>query len=204
MKKILHIAVSPRTKRSHSLYMAKYLIEELMEKNENYRCETLQLYNSDIPNITENLTNARYKRARGLDMTSDESLAWTASEREFNRFNSYDTYLISTPMWNYAIPGMLKSYLDLITHPGLAFPSETGGTLNNKKILVIYASGNVYDSPEQKSFDNIAKYMQTWGKFVGADIECINYPGHDIDIDHEQKERETKEKVDKYIEKLLG
>ena len=80
----------------------------------------------------------------GQDLYGRLKEEWREIEQHIERFLSADVYLVSTPMWNFHIPYMLKHYLDLIVQPRYLFRyTETGaeGLVKGKRMVVITRSG---------------------------------------------------------------
>jgi FMN-dependent NADH-azoreductase len=94
------------------------------------------------------------------------------------RFKSADTYLISTPMWNFSIPYLLKHYLDVILQPKYLFrytASGVEGLVKNKSMVVITSRGGDYTLPETRGADFQESYLRFVFGFIGiTDITFIN------------------------------
>ena len=105
--------------------------------------------------------------------------AWKEVERQIERFVDADGYLISTPMWNFSIPFVLKHYIDVIVQPKYLFRyTEKGpeGLVKGKRMVVITSRGGDYgpDSPF-RAYDHQEPYLRTIFGFVGVtDITFVN------------------------------
>ncbi|HLD82724.1 MAG TPA: NAD(P)H-dependent oxidoreductase, partial [Candidatus Omnitrophota bacterium] len=92
---------------------------------------------------------------------------------------SADTYLITTPMWNFSTPYPLKQYIDLIVQPKYLFRyTDKGveGLAKNKRMVVISSRGGDY-SPQSPfhTYDFQEPYLRAIFGFVGiTDIAFIN------------------------------
>jgi FMN-dependent NADH-azoreductase len=68
------------------------------------------------------------------------------SREDGGKFALADRVLISTPMWNFAIPYKLKQWFDLIVKPRLTFRFDPAQgylpLLKNRPTVVILASGS--------------------------------------------------------------
>src|SRR5664279_4609709 len=83
----------------------------------------------------------------GKELSGKSKEAWKKIEAEITRFMAADVYLVSTPMWNFSIPYMLKHYIDVIVQPKYLFrytASGVEGLAKNKKMLVIASRGGDY------------------------------------------------------------
>lgn len=90
-----------------------------------------------------------------------------------------DTIVIGAPMYNFAIPSLLKAWIDQIVRVGKTLgygPDGPHGLLGNKKVIVITARGGAYekDTPREK-FDFQEPYLRHVFGFVGlTDVTFIH------------------------------
>jgi FMN-dependent NADH-azoreductase len=90
-----------------------------------------------------------------------------------------DTIVIGAPMYNFAIPSVLKAWIDQIVRIGktVAYgPQGRQGLLGKKKVVVITARGGAYrkDTPAEK-FDFQEPYLRHIFAFVGiTDVTFIH------------------------------
>jgi FMN-dependent NADH-azoreductase len=90
-----------------------------------------------------------------------------------------DTIVIGAPMYNFAIPSLLKAWVDQIVRVGktVAYgPHGPKGLLGNKKVVVITARGGAYEkgTPGEK-FDFQEPYLRHIFGFIGlTDVTFIH------------------------------
>jgi len=82
--------------------------------------------------------------------------------------------LISTPMWNWGVPSVLKAYIDQIVIPGTLDGSGANG-LKDKKVTLIVAQGGSYsEGAPRHGWDFQTGFLELVVKALGAtDIETI-------------------------------
>jgi FMN-dependent NADH-azoreductase len=94
-----------------------------------------------------------------------------------------DVYVLGVPMYNFGVPGIFKSYIDLITRPHRTFTFVDGapkGLLTNKKAYVITASGQDFSSGPLQSWNFVEPYTRLILGFVGvSDVTFISITGRD-------------------------
>lgn len=179
MKKLIHIEASPRKKRSQSLAVAHHLAEAWTAAHPGGTVETLDLWAVDLPPFNEAVLDAKYAILHGQPHTPGEKAAWDRVARLAEQFKSADSILISTPMWNFGIPYILKHYFDLIIQPGLTFSysPETGytGMVTGKKAAVVYARGGAYGpGTGAEAYDLQTKTVRQLLGFIGVtEVEDI-------------------------------
>ncbi len=111
-----------------------------------------------------------------------------AADGLIEELEAADTVVIAAPMYNFAIPSTLKSWLDHVTRAGRTFrytPQGPEGLLKNKKVFVIASRGGVYtgESP-MREYDFQEPYLRKMLGFLGmADVTFIHVEGLQISPD---------------------
>lgn len=179
MGRLLYIQASPRGKRSKSITVADAFIEAYKQTCPKDEIETLNLFNTAIPNFDGVVVQAKYTILHGKPHSKEELRAWKAVEGVIERFKSADKYIIAVPMWNFGIPYRLKQYIDILVQPGYTFSysPETGynGLVTGKPILTVYARGGEYPPGSQaEALDMQKKYVELILDFIGfKDIRSV-------------------------------
>src|ERR1700681_4739456 len=103
----------------------------------------------------------------------------SVSDRLIEELQVADTIVIGAPMYNFAIPSLLKAWIDQIVRVGktVAYgPSGRQGLLGNKRVFVITARGGAYEkgTPSEK-FDFQELYLRQIFGFMGiTDVTFIH------------------------------
>ena len=89
-----------------------------------------------------------------------------------NQVKSARRLVIAYPMYNFAIPALLKDWLDNLVMPGETFHYGEDGTPNSlmgeHKVLLLQASGSVYSEGPMAQMDFASSYLKTLlGGFLG-------------------------------------
>ncbi|MDO7653586.1 MAG: NAD(P)H-dependent oxidoreductase [Porticoccus sp.] len=179
MSKLLYIEVSPRKDRSASIEVAQSFVSAFTEKDAGNTVETLDLWNTVLPEFDGDTINAKYRVLHGEDPTPEEIAAWKVITQITDQFQAADHYLFSSPMWNFSIPYKLKHYIDVISQPGLtwSFSPETGyeGLVTGKSATLVLARGGEYSSStEAAAMDFQRTYLEMILGFIGfKDINTV-------------------------------
>ena len=156
MKKLLHIIATPRGGESNTLKVSEVFLSEFRKNHTDWKIRELNLSEKKLPPLTAKRVEGKYTLMGGKDLSGDIKDSWQEIIAEIEQFTEADIYLISTPMWNFSIPYMLKNYLDIIMQPGYLFHYTNLGTyllLKNKKLFVITSRGGDYSTETAKIAD---------------------------------------------------
>jgi len=197
MKRLLHIVATPRGTGSRTLKVSKVFLEQCKKKYPDCKIDELNLFTEKIPPLTTKRIDGKYTLLGGKDLEGELKDAWGDIEQHIERFLSADGYLLSTPMWNFSIPHVLKHYIDVIVQPKYLFQyTDKGpeGLVKNKKMVIITSRGGDYgpDSPF-RPYDLQEPYLRTVLGFVGiTDITFVNAQPMDA-LGPEVQEKKIKE-----------
>ena len=163
MTKLLYIEVSPRKERSHSIAVAEAFLDAYSAANPDHEIDKMDLWDAELPELNMAMIDAKYRLLAGDELDEREANAWRIVEATFNRVNSADKIVISTPMWNFNVPYKLKHLIDIIIQPDLAFAVVEGGyegLVKGKPAMVIVARGGAY--PPGSEFYDVDFRSGTW------------------------------------------
>jgi FMN-dependent NADH-azoreductase len=95
----------------------------------------------------------------------------SASDALIEEVQAADTIVIGAPMYNFAIPSLLKAWIDQVVRIGKTVgygPNGPQGLLGNKKVFVVTARGGAYEkgTPREK-FDFQEPYLRHIFGFIG-------------------------------------
>lgn len=179
MKKLLHINAAPRGEESRTLKVSSVFLESFRGKHPDWTIEELDLFKEKLPELTVKRIDGKYILLGGKDLSGEFQKAWEEIVAHIKRFLLADRYLISTPMWNFSIPYVLKQYIDIIIQPKYLFRyTEKGveGLVKGKRMAVITSRGGDYSAGSPSlSYDLQEPYLRAIFGLVGlADITFIN------------------------------
>ena len=182
MAKLLHILASPRVE-SYSTRVAKAFLDSYRHARPGDQIEVLDLFQADIPPFYAPQAKAKYAVMGGQAPRDEAEAAWKPVIDAINHFKQFDSYVVSSPMWNFGVPYRLKQYIDVIVQPSLtvAFSPEKGytGLVTGKPLLLILARGGVYKTGNPlETYDFQESYLRSVFGFIGfTDIRTIPIQG---------------------------
>ena len=170
MSNILFLKTSPKDEGSISTELGEYLVNELT-KGERSKITKRQL-DEEIPFINQQIINGLY--VDDSKKTFEQKEALKLSDAIVEDVNNHDTIIISTPIYNFSAPAVLKAWADLVARVNKTFSyTENGpvGLLKNKKAYVVVSSGGTKVGSE---IDFFTPWMKHFLKFIGiTDVEFI-------------------------------
>ncbi|MDD4151345.1 MAG: NAD(P)H-dependent oxidoreductase [Candidatus Gracilibacteria bacterium] len=197
MKK-LHIVVSPRGERSRSKKLGEYILSKMDGEK-----ETLELNNENIGFLTSSLIAYNYGYAKFEDLTTEEKRIAKLQDKFVKQILSADEIIISSPIWNFSVPAILKAYFDLILKINETVTMKDGALIglatNVKKAYIVLTKGGYYEGQAWKSIDMIEPLIRQDLAFIGiTNLEVINWEGIDRVSDEENLKKfdELKMQID--------
>jgi len=178
MKRLLHIIATPRGEESNTLQVSNSFLTTFKSSHTDWIIDELDLSKEELPSLSMKSVSGKYVLLKGEDLHGSLKETWVEIIQHIERFKTADLFLISTPMWNFNIPYMLKHYLDLIIQPRYLFRYKKDGTveglIKDKKMTVISSRGGDYEG-EMKSIDFLEPYLKHLFQFIGLEsVEFIN------------------------------
>jgi FMN-dependent NADH-azoreductase len=181
MSRLLHISASPRGARSESLALATTFLHTYREHNPLHTVDTFDLWDGSLPDFGRAAAAAKMALFAGQEPEGAAAEAWARAVATFRRFDSYDRYLFSVPMWNAGIPYILKQFIDVVSQPGMVFGFDPvdgyTGLLQGRKAALLLTSA-VYgpDRPPAFGSDFQAPYLHDWLAWAGVtDVEEVAF-----------------------------
>ena len=172
MSSLLVIEVSPGGENSVSRSISKEFIAEWSAKNPGGKVLTRDLAVNPIPHLDGEAIFAGYtpEEARSESMVAKHAFRHELIEE----ITSVDHILISTPMWNWAIPSVFKAYIDQIVLPG-TLDGSGAAELIGKKVTAIVAQGGSYaEGAPRHGWDYETGYIKLVASALGStDVEII-------------------------------
>lgn len=170
-KKLLYISVSPTGEYSTSRQVgAEYLSTWQLSNPQGVVIER-DLTREAVPHLDAEAIFSNYTPVENQSPSMAKKLNYRMSL--ISELLSVDEILVSTPLWNWSIPSVLKSYIDQIVVTGVLDNSKPG--LQGKKVTFVVAQGGSYKEGTPKAgWDFATGYLELVAKALGAtDIATI-------------------------------
>jgi len=174
MSNVLYITAHPLSEEeSLSMAVGKEFIEVYKQTHPEDEVVHLDLYKADIPYLDADVFNG-WKKLRSHssihDLSTDERLKVGRLAELGGQFLLADKYIFVTPMWNFSVPAIMKTYIDAITVSGKTFKyTKEGakGLLEGKKALHIQSRGDIYSHGPEMEREMGHRYLEVMMDFFG-------------------------------------
>lgn len=184
MATLLHIDSSGKGSLSVTQPLTAHFAEKWREANPSGRIIHRHLGESNLHFVNAELVAAFYTPSDKL--TGEQRKLLEQSDLLISELIAADVYVFGVPMYNFAVPAVFKAYIDLVVRAGKTFSYAGGrpkGLLDNKRLILITASGGDYTSETMKSLDFVEPYVRAIMNFIGVtDITFIKAHGSNPEV----------------------
>ncbi len=181
MPHLLKLDVSPRGDQSISRRLGKQFLADWQKNHAGGQVTTRDLATSNLPYVDLQWIAGAYTAPE--QHTPQHKAALKISDELIAELKAADHLLITTPMYNFAIPAVLKAWIDHIVRVGHTFvvtpEGAYKGLIEGKKATVIIASGSDYSAgAPAESYDQEIPYLRLILGFLGiTDVTFIRGGG---------------------------
>jgi FMN-dependent NADH-azoreductase len=170
MPTLLHIDSSPLYGRSVSRELTAAFVAQWKASNPDGKVVHRDLNASAIPPIDAEWIGAVYTPEGSRNPQQRDLLS--LSDSLIAELEQADEYVFGVPMHNFAVPSVLKLWIDQISRVGRTF-SYAGGTpkglLVGKRATFIIATAGIYDAKTpMASFNFVEPYLRSLFGFLGV------------------------------------
>jgi len=174
MAHVLHVQASPRGDESFSIRTARAFLEAYAKTHPGDTIETLDLAARPPIEFRGEAAGAKMQILGGQAPTADQAKAWARVTETIRHLKKADKLLVSSPMWNFALPYRLKHYIDVVVQPGETFrytpEGKVEGLLAGRPCLLILARGGRYEpGTPGEAMDFQLPYLKAVLGFIGIE-----------------------------------
>lgn len=148
---VLHVCANPKpTEEAVSKQLAAAFFTKLVTLNAEVEMVNLDLCADVPPNYSyEEYRNFWYPAyIEGYVPTKVEITAADYAYKQGQLFNNADVLVLTMPMWNFAAPAVMKSWIDHVISPSLSYDLAKDGTMTPKhkiqRVILLISSGESF------------------------------------------------------------
>jgi FMN-dependent NADH-azoreductase len=180
MPTLLHLDASPRRDSSISRQLSSFAVSVWKRKNPGGAVIERDLTLSKMTFVDLSWISGAFSAPD--QHTEDHKRALAISDELTSELLKADEIVIGTPMYNFAIPAVLKAWIDHVVRAGKTFQytsSGPEGLAKGRKVLVTIASGATYDESSGMGASNFeTPYLRHILGFVGiTDVSFVHAGG---------------------------
>jgi FMN-dependent NADH-azoreductase len=180
MPTLLHLDASPRGNYSVSRQLSTAAVDAWKIKNPTGTVVERDLTKTSLTFVDMEWIVGAFSAP---DQHTDENKrALALSDELVAEVLAADEIIIGTPMYNFAIPAVLKAWIDHVVRAGKTFQyTATGvdGLASGRKVVVAVASGGVYDEASgMAAYNYEIPYLRHILGFIGiSDVTFVQAGG---------------------------
>ncbi len=176
MSKVLVVESSVRQEGSVSRQLTAEFIAQWQKAHPQDQVTVRDLARDAVPHLDADLLGGWMKPA--AEQSAAEQAALVRSSQLTDELMAADVLVLAAPMYNFAIPSTLKSWLDHVLRAGVTFQYTAQGPqglLQDKRAFVLTARGGVYAGGP---LDQQEPYLRQVLGFIGiTDVTFIHAEG---------------------------
>lgn len=171
MATLLKIDVSPRGDYSISRKLGAQFLEQWQQAHAGAKVISRDLAKTEMPFVDLPWIIGAYSPEEAR--TEEHRAALKLGDTFIAELQEADEYLITTPMYNFAVPAALKAWIDHVVRVGKTFKTTPDGgyqgLLEGKRATVIVASAGSYEAGTPAETYNLeTPYLKHILAFMGV------------------------------------
>ncbi len=177
---ILHIDSSPFTAGSVSRELSAMIVAELCARHPETTVTYRDLGVTPPPHLSAAAMSLLHNAQEEV-ITPQLQAELDGIYQSIEQLTACDVMVIGAPMYNHAIPGNLKAWIDQVCQKGKTFrytPQGVVGLIPGKTAYIASARGGVYSTPETLPHDFQEPYLASILELMGVkDCHIIRAEG---------------------------
>ena len=166
---ILHLNCSGSDDKSWTGIASREFFKSYKERNPNHVIQEVNLWDKELLKYNLSHVASKMRMVTNQEIPGDkENMA--SVEKMIKTLFSADKLVVSSPMWNFSIPYVLKQYIDCIVQPGLTFQETTTGPkglVTGRPLLLVTSSGGDYTKEDMTKLDFQVPYLKVIFGLIG-------------------------------------
>lgn len=169
MASLLKVDVSPRGDASYSRQLGNVFLQSWQAANAGGAVVTRDLAKQQPTYVDLQWIAGAYSKPE--DLTDEHKAALKLSDEIIAEVKAADTLLITTPLYNFQVPAVLKAWIDHLVRAGVTFSASDQGynglITGTKAVLIVTAAGAYDEGSPLESYDLLTPYLKRILGFIG-------------------------------------
>ena len=172
MARLLHVDSSLFTERSVSKEVARTFRETWAREHPGGEVVYRDLGAEPVPALTETALLGAFTPED--QRTPEQRAALELRERLVNEVLEADAYLLAVPMYNWAVPGSFKAWVDQIMVNGKLFGLDPLPLAGRPATMVLSYGGGYFPGTPRDGWDHVRPFLETvFVKALGLDVRFV-------------------------------
>ncbi len=176
MASLLKIDVSPRGDASYSRQLGESFLKSWQAAHAGGTVTTRDLAKQQPTYVDLQWIAGAYSKPE--DQKEEHKTALKLSDDIIAEVKAADTVLITTPMYNFQVPAVLKAWIDHLVRAGSTFSAGPDGykglISGTKAVIIVTAAGDYGSGSPIESYDLLTPYVKHILGFVGiTEVEVL-------------------------------
>jgi FMN-dependent NADH-azoreductase len=173
MAHLLHLDASIQGDRSISRALSARAAARWRDANPEGTATYRDLAVDPLPHLGPAAAQARFVPPE--QHNPEQAAAWAISAELVGEVAAADTILLGLPVYNYAPPSTVKSWVDHLLAPGLSVDPATGdGLLGGRELIVLEARGGGYgEGTPREGWDHAQAWLPHGVALTGLEPRFI-------------------------------
>jgi FMN-dependent NADH-azoreductase len=181
MPTLLKIDVSPRGDYSISRKLTAKFAEQWKQSHAGGTVVERDLVKTNLPFVDLPWIAGAYTAPE--QHTAEQKAALKVSDDLIAELLAADEIVLGTPMYNFAVPAILKAWIDHIVRINKTFTASYEGLAKGKKVTLIIASGGSYaPGSHMESYNAETGYLKQILGFIGITDVTVVLAGGTNDV----------------------
>lgn len=175
---VLQICANPKpTEESVSKQLLTTFFTTLVDQKPDIEMEMIDLYQEKPPFLNYDGYRALWKPVYDpeYEMTPKEEASLHYAKKHAEQLNAADVVVISTPMWNFGMPAILKAWMDQVIAPNVTYTlsgSRVEPMHKIKRLVLLVSSGYSYKEDDPR--DALTANIRGAFGLIGVDADKID------------------------------
>jgi len=194
MPNLLRIDASVRVTDSHSRSLADELQSRWLQANPGGKVNERDLANNPVRALENDTVIGYYTSEENMTETLRQATA--QSDMLIAELMDSDALLLSTPMYNFSVPAVLKAWIDQVVRMHKTFGFDDAGNVygmvKNKPAYVAIALGAQFTDTPLMAMDFLRPYLKSLLGFIGfeqVEVFTVESTAQDKDLMEVSKQK---------------
>lgn len=201
MEKILIVKYTPRDSRSSTKKLLDYAIEKL---GKNVEIDLLDIEKEGVDFFNhQSVESYALRNYMGKELNDEQKKSLELYDNYTQRVLDADKIIVAYPMYNFSMPGAMKTFFDMILQKGKTWDMDESGYVGlckDKELILISTAGGVYnEGMGTLGMEHNSSLMKVFAGFMGTKYSEVFIQGFSTTDNVDSTLNEGMKKIDEIL-----